>query len=224
MSSTVPNPPSPHTQPQPAAQTRCWFTLLHFRCMTCAHRIQVNESPLIGRRQNVHRTVWDFTPGDRRSPGVLIPRRYSLQSFVRSLTDLSNSARCFRSCQRNKSSAYASMCITICSRHPATQLCWTLVLFVSRVITLTTGFLLVDGFSAFSTNGGSEGARGRVPIPDRLRWARGDDSDHDFATPRFNGYCDEAREGSLGFTAPGTGRRPDKPTSATPGLGVSGEF
>jgi hypothetical protein len=34
----------------------------------------------------------------------------------------------------------------------------------------------------------------------------------------------EAREGSLGFIAPGTGRRPDKPTSVAPGLPVSGEF
>lgn len=144
LSSMEPSPPSPHTQPQPAAQARCWLAFLHFRCMTCAHRIQVNERPvslstvvssglgkrrpLIGRRQNVHRTVWDFAPGDRRSPGVLIPRRYSLQSFDWSLIDLSNSALCFRSCQRNRSSAYALTCITICSCHPATQLCWTRVL------------------------------------------------------------------------------------------------
>ena len=65
---------------------------------------------------------------------------------------------------------------------------------------------------------------GRVPIADGLRWERGDDSDHDFATPRFNGDCDEAREGSLGFVAPGTGTRPDKPASVAPGLPVSGEF
>jgi hypothetical protein len=203
MSSTEPNPPSPHVQPQPAAQTRCWFTFLHFRCMTCAHRMQVNESPvmlstivistlkkhrpLIGRRQNVHRNVWDFASGDRGSPGVLIPRRYSLQSFPWSLIELSNSALCFRSCQRNRSSAYALTCITICSRHPvdATLLdacnftssvrlgiyvCPVVShLLVSRTAMATTCFLLFRGFSTFSVDGGSESAGRRVPITDRLR-------------------------------------------------------
>ena len=110
--------------------------------MTCPHRTQVNESPvllsvtatskpqkcqpLIGRRQYVHRTALDFASADRESQGVLIPRRYSLQSFVRSLTAFSNSALCFRSCQRSRSSAYAVTCIIICSRHSVMQLCWTL--------------------------------------------------------------------------------------------------
>lgn len=82
--------------------------------------------PFIGRRQNVHRTVWDLTSADRGSPGVLIPRRCSLQSLVSSLNEFSSSALCFRSCQRNRSSAYALTCITICSRHPVMRSCWTL--------------------------------------------------------------------------------------------------
>lgn len=75
----------------------------------------------------MHRTAWDFTSADRGSPGVLIPSRYSLQSFVWSLIEFSNSALCFRSCQRNRSSAYALTCITICSCHPIMQLSRTLV-------------------------------------------------------------------------------------------------
>lgn len=83
----------------------------------------------------------------------------------------------------------------------------------------TTRFLSFNGLSTLSIGGDPGSVGPRFPVTDGLRWTRGDDSDHDFATPRLSGDCERAREGSLGFRAPGTGR----PPSVAPGLPVSGE-
>ena len=97
-------------------------------------------------------------------------------------------------------------------------------LLLSRTASTTTSFLLFTGFSTLSTDGETDSGGPRAPVPDGLRWTRGEDSDHDFATPRFNGDCDMAWDGSLSFIAPGTGKRPDVLLSVAPELPVSGEI
>lgn len=217
---TEPNPLSPHIQPQPPAQARCWLTFLHFRCITCPHRTQVNESPVpssiivISSPQREPTFNWQTA---KRTPHYLV-FRLRRSRITRSVDSQAVLAPIFRVVfdrvqqlsplfQELPTKQKLGICVDMHHHLLAPSRDATLLdacsstssarlgnyrfgpphLLSSRRAITTTSFLLFRGFSIFSVDGDPEGIGRRAPITERLFWAWGDDSDHDFATPRFNG-------------------------------------